>query len=114
MIRPLRDGLLAFAALATLVAVAVATGAGAVLLRPVPAVAGAGGALALETVLLRYPDRTRALWERPAVQALAFAGVGVVAVRSGLAPVLAALAWGLVAYLCLLAVVAAGYRDPVA
>lgn len=113
----LRDGLLALAALVTLVAVAVVGDASSSLLDPVPAATGVAGALALEWLLLRYPERTRSAWERPAVQAIAFAlvaAVGISAIRSGLGWVLAALAWGLGAYLALLTVVVAGYRNPLA
>lgn len=111
-----RDGLLALATLAALVSVAGWVGLAVVLLDPAPAVVGTIGALALEAAFLRYPDRTRALWGRPPVRALAVllvVGGALLAARTGAGFVVAALAWGLVAYLALLAVVLAGFRNPV-
>lgn len=112
-----RDGLLALATLVLLVAVARWTGLAVDPLDPAPAVVGVLGALALEAVLLRHPDRTRALWGRPAVRAvgvLSVLALALVAARTGTGPfVLAALGWGLLAYLALLAAVLAGYPNPV-
>lgn len=111
-----RDGLLALATLAALLAVSVWAGLAVDPLDPAPAVAGTLGALALEVVFLRYPDRTRALWARSAVRGpsvLLVVGGALVAARTGAGPfVVAALAWGLVAYLVLLAAVLAGIRNP--
>lgn len=71
--------------------------------------------VAIELVLLRVPDLTRRLWERPAVQAVAAAGtlsVGVIAVSAGAAWVAAVLVWGLVAYVALVGVVVALGSNP--
>ncbi|WP_255196211.1 hypothetical protein [Halorarius litoreus] len=112
-----RDGLLATGALALLLVLAWAAGATRALTRVGPAVVGVGGSLLLEAVFLRYPDRTHELWERPLVQAVAFAlvaGIGILAIQSGLGWALAALAWGLVAYLLLLAIVVSTGENPLA
>jgi hypothetical protein len=108
-----RDGLLAALVLAATLALSIRTGAS--LLAPLPAVAGVLGSLALEAVFLRYPDRTRALWERSVVQVaslLFVVGVSVLASTSAVW-LLGALVWGLVAYLVLLGFVLAGAGNPV-
>jgi amino acid permease len=108
-----RDGLLAALALAATLALLIRTGAS--LLAPLPAVVGVLGSLALEAVFLRYPDRTRALWERSVVQVaslLFVVGVSVLASTSAVW-LLGALVWGLVAYLVLLGFVLAGAGNPV-
>ncbi|WP_255149840.1 hypothetical protein [Halorarius halobius] len=113
----LRDGLLAVCALGLLVVVAALAGAIGSLVDWQAAVVGVVGSLLLEALFLRYPDRSRELWERRPIQAAAFAliaGLGIAAMRSGLGWILAALAWGLVAYLLVLGVVVAGYPNPVA
>jgi hypothetical protein len=108
-----RDGLLAALVLAATLALSIRTGAS--LLAPLPAVAGVLGSLALEAVFLRYPDLTRALWERSVVQVaslLFVVGVSVLASTSAVW-LLGALVWGLVAYLVLLGLVLAGAENPV-
>jgi amino acid permease len=108
-----RDGLLAALVLAATLALSIRTGAS--LLALLPAVAGVLGSLALEAVFLRYPDRTRALWERSVVQVaslLFVVGVSVLASTSAVW-LLGALVWGLVAYLVLLGFVLAGAENPV-
>jgi len=111
-----RDGLLAVAALATLLAGLTWTGAATALARPVAVAAGVGGAVALELVFLRAP-RVAAAWERPAVWATAtlstlLLGAGLLWVGGAVA--VAAACWGLVTYLGLLAAVVAGWANPVA
>lgn len=111
-----RDGVLAAGALGTLVGLAVITVGFEVFLRPFPVLIGFVGALLLEALFLRYPERTRALWERPSIQAsgvMLVITVGFVTIWSGLDWVVAVLAWGLVAYLGLLSVIAVGYENPV-
>jgi peptidoglycan/LPS O-acetylase OafA/YrhL len=113
----LRDGLLAVGALVVLLASAGLAGAVDALTDPGAVLVGTVGALLLELAFLRYPERTRELWERPLVQAVSFvvvAGAGVLAVQSGLGWILAALAWGLLAYLLLLAVVVGLGKNPLA
>jgi hypothetical protein len=104
-----RDGLLAAAVCVVTVLWALRSGVGAgALVDPRPAAVGVVGTVALELVLLRFPDLTRRLWRRPAVRAAAAIGtfgVGVVAVSAGAAWVAAVLVWGLVAYLVLVGVV---------
>ena len=112
----LRDGVLAGFALALLVAAIGAAGRLDSLLDPAVAALGALGSLALEWVLLRRPERTRDLWERRPVRAVAVVltvggGIGLLSV-AGAWPV-AALSWGLIAYLVLLGLVVHG-SNPVA
>ncbi len=114
-----RDGLLAAGvAVGLLGGAAVTGGSPTSLIRPLPIVAGAFGALMLELLLARVPNRSRALWERPAVQV---AGV-VVTVGIGLGSlwldrdvgmaVVAALLGGSVAYVLLLGGVSIGVVPP--
>lgn len=111
-----RDGLLALATCTLLVAISILAGRTAVLAAPLPALAGVVGSLALEVLLLRYPDRTRALWEQPRVQTagvIATLAVGLLAWL--VAPwLLGTLVWGLLAYLALLGVVVAVGENPLA
>ena len=113
----LRDGLLAVGALAVLLVAVGLAGARDVLTDPTAGFVGVVGSLLLEAVFLRYPERTRDLWDRPLVQAVAFAlvaGVGIAAMQSGLGWVLAALVWGLLTYLLLLVVVVVRGKNPLA
>ena len=113
-----RDGLLAAATCAALLFGARSVGVdGAILLKPSLAGVGCGGMACVEVVLLRYPERTRRLWERRVVQVTSVLGVlvgGAIAVSVGAVWVVAVLVWGLVAYLGLVAVVAASGRNPLA
>ena len=83
---------------------------------PLPALAGVVGSLTLELLLLRYPARARALWERPTIQAagvLATLATGLIAWWA--APwLLGVLVWGLLAYLALLGVVVVSGKNPLA
>jgi hypothetical protein len=103
-----RDGALALVTLTLLTAISIRADATGRLFDPVVAVAGCLGMSALEAVFLRYPDRTRAVWNRRPVQGVAVVGVvaiGLAAVRtSGGALALGLLVWGLVGYLVLLGV----------
>lgn len=113
----LRDGLLAVGALAVLLVAVGLAGARDGLTDPTAGLVGVVGSLLLEVVFLRHPERTRDLWDRPLVQAVAFAlvaGVGIVAMQSGLGWVLAALVWGLLTYLLLLVVVVVRGKNPLA
>lgn len=109
-----RDGLLALAGLAALLAGALTTVGAGPLLDPAAAAIGVSGAGLLEVAFLRYPDVLLAAWERryvPLAGLLVVLGVGSLAVLY--APVLVgALAWGLVTYLALLACVLAGRGNP--
>ena len=113
-----RDGLLAAATCAALLFGARSVGVdGAILLKPSLAGVGCGGMACVEVVLLRYPERTRRLWERRVVQVTSVLGVlvgGAIAVSVGAVWVVAVLVWGLVAYLGLVVVVAASGRNPLA
>lgn len=110
-----RDGLLAVAALAALLAGLTWTGRAAALSHPVAVAVGVAGAVALEAVFLRAP-RMAAAWERPAVWvggtlATLLVGAGLLWVGGSVA--VAAVCWGLVTYLALLGAVVAGWGNPV-
>ena len=112
----LRDGLLALVTLGTLLDWLRRRGRIDALGSPAAAVAGVLGAVSVEAVMLRHPERTRALWERPSVQVASFIGTVLpgrwLARRSG-ARVAAALCWALLAYLALLAFVLSGRSNSV-
>ena len=104
-----RDGLLALVTLTLLAAISIRAGVTERLFDPAIAGVGLVGMCALETVLLRYPDWTRAVWERRFVRGVAVLGtVGVGLTATGTSAgvlVLGALVWGLLGYLLLLVVV---------
>lgn len=109
-----RDGLLAAGGLVALLAAATAADALGAVADPLAAVAGVAGAVLLEVAFLRYPDRLLAVWERrgvPAAALLAALVVGTVAVLT-VPPGLGVLVWGLATYLVLLALVLAGFANP--
>jgi len=111
-----RDGLLAVAALAALLAGLSWTGRAAALSRPAAVAVGVVGSVALEVVFLRAP-RVAAAWERPAVWAggtLATLLVGAGLLWLGGNVAVAAVCWGLATYLALLGAVVAGWGNPVA
>lgn len=109
-----RDGLLALAGFSALLAGALATVGADPLFDPAAVAVGVAGSVLLEVAFLRYPDVLLAAWERrgvPVAGLLLVIGLGAVAAR--FAPVLVgALAWGLVAYLGLLACVLVGLGNP--
>jgi hypothetical protein len=111
----LRDGLLAIIALGSLLDGLRRRGRIEALGSPAAAVAGVLGAVSVEAVMVRHPERTRELWERPSVQATSLVGTVVagrsLARRSG-ARIAAALCWGLLVYLVLLAFVLSGRPNP--
>jgi len=101
----------ALAAAGVLAVVAVAGVAVDVALAPLAVLAGAAGAVALELLASARAAPVRTLWGRPGVRVLAVAvAVALVAVAAVAVPDwgLNALAGGLLAYLALLALVAAG------
>lgn len=114
----LRDGLLAAATCVTLLLGARSVGVdGAIFVEPLLAGVGCAGMGSIEVVLLRYPERTRRLWERRVVQVGSTLGVlvgGGVAVSVGAVWVVAVLVWGLIAYLGLVVIVAVSGRNPLA
>ena len=114
--RGLRDGLLALVALGALLDGLRRRGRIDALRSPAAAVAGTVGAVSVEAVMLSPPERTEALWERPSVQVASLLGTAVagrsLSRRSG-ARIAAALCWGLLAYLALLAFVLSGRSNPV-
>jgi hypothetical protein len=109
-----RDGSLALAALAALVAVGVRGVGVAPFVRPVAVAAGVVAAVGFEWCFLVSPALA-AGWERrgvPLVAAVVFVVAAVVFVPH--APwLVAAAAWGLAAYLCLLGCVHLGWGNPV-
>jgi hypothetical protein len=111
----LRDGLLAVVALGALLDGLRRRDRLDALGSPAAAAAGVIGAVSVEAVLLRHPERTEALWERPSVRVASLLGTVVagrsIARRAG-ARIAAALCWGLLAYLVLLAFVLRGRPNP--
>ena len=114
--RLIRDGSLALVALGALLDALRRRERLDALFDPAAALSGVVGSLGIEVFLLRHPERTRDLWERPGVQAAG--SVGTVVIGRALARdrgerAAAALCWGLLAYLVLLAVVRFGRRSHV-
>lgn len=105
-----RDGLLALGVVAVLLSLAVQFEMVGALTRPVPLVAGAVGAVAIEVVMALFPERSRDLWAKRSVRVgstLLVVAVGLAAAVAG--PwLLATLLGGLVAYLVLLGLVLVG------
>jgi hypothetical protein len=110
----LRDGLLAILGALAAATLAVTTGGLAAVLQARAVGVGVAGAILLETLFLRYPDRLLPVWERPGVPTaslLAVVAAGLVAARHS--PwLLGALLWGLSVYLALLSSVLAGFENP--
>lgn len=107
-----RDGILALVVTACLLAVAASTGLGVTtLFRPTALVVGGLGALALELVMARFPERSRTLWARRSVRVasmlLVVAGGTLLATTAG-GWVLTALLGGLTTYFVLLVLVLSG------
>jgi hypothetical protein len=111
-----RDALAAVGTLVGLLGGGVATVGPDPFVRPPVVVAGVGGAIAIEAVFLRCPDRMLSVWSSPVVAVASVASVlclGVAAVL--IAPwVLGAVCWGLATYLVLLVCVLVGVGNPVA
>lgn len=113
----LRDGALALVALVGLGGVLRRRGEASALHSIPAALLGVVGAVAIEAVMLRYPETTRTVWEHPSVQAGSLLGLlaGGRALARRYGPwTVAACWWGLVAYLGMLACVLAGRENPVA
>ena len=111
-----RDGLLAVVALGALLGGLTVTGRAAALVRPAPFAVGVAGAVALEVVFLRVEGLADA-WEHPVAWASATLGtvaVGAALLWAGGTLAVAALCWGLVAYLALLVTVAVAGTNPLA
>jgi len=109
---PAVDGGLAAAALAVVLALARRRD---VRVDPASALAGGVGALVLEWVLGRRPEAVRRHWDRPGVKAgslLAFVGAVAVGSRIDEERTVSVAAGGLVGYLVVLGLVAAGALDP--
>jgi hypothetical protein len=111
-----RDALAAVGALVALVAAGLWTVGADPLVAPAGVATGVVGALVVEAVFLRYPDRLLSVWASTGV---AVAGVvAVLLLGAGavwVAPwVLGAVCWGLVTYLVLLGCVLAGGGNPLA
>ncbi|MBB6646062.1 hypothetical protein [Halobellus ruber] len=84
-----------------------------------PLLVGVGcvGMVGIEILLLRNPELTRRLWNRRSVRIGSALGVlvaGWLAASTGAARVVAAVAWGLVAYVGLVGVVLVAGRNPLA
>jgi hypothetical protein len=111
----LRDGSLALVALATMLDVLRRRDRLDALLDPTAVLSGVAGAVGIEALMLRHPDLTRDLWERPLVRV---ASLGTVALGRTLARrreerMGAAVCWGLLTYLLLLGVVLSGRENPI-
>ena len=107
-----RDGLLALVVGGGLLAVASANGLRAAdLFQPTALALGGAGALGLELLMARFPERSVALWERRSVRVggsvLVVGGGALLAATAG-TWVLAALCGGLATYFVLLALVLSG------
>jgi len=114
---PVRDGLLALVALGALLDALRRRDSLRALRSPGGALAGTAGALGIEALMLRYPERTRTLWGRPVVRALALSGTvlgGRRLARCRGVRGATALCWGLLAYLVLLGTVLTRRQNPVA
>jgi hypothetical protein len=115
--RPVRDGFPALVALGALLDALRRRDSLRALRSPSTALVGTAGAVGIEALMLRYPERTRTLWERPVVRVvsllLTVLGGRALTRRRG-SRAAAALCWGLLAYLVLLGAVLAGRRNPVA
>ena len=112
----LRDGLLALLAMGGLLPMLRRRDQLDALLSPGAVVAGVGGAVGLEAVLLRHAERTRTLWHRRSVRVASLLGTvlaGRELIRRSDPRAVAALCWGLLAYLAMLGVVLAGRPNPV-
>jgi hypothetical protein len=112
----LRDGLLALLAMGGLLPMLRRRDRLDALLSPGAVVAGVGGAVGLEAVLLRHAERTRALWHRRSVRVASLLGTvlaGRELIRRSDPRAVAALCWGLLAYLAMLGGVLAGRPNPV-
>jgi hypothetical protein len=108
-----RDGVLAVVALGSLLLGVVVTGRAAALARPLAVGVGVVGTLTLEVAFLRI-DRLAEAWERPAAWAGATLALGGAVLWAGGTLLIAAVCWGLVAYLALLAAVVVAGVNPVA
>jgi len=111
-----RDGVLAVVALGSLLLGVGVTGRAAALARPLAVGVGVVGTLTLEVAFLRI-DRLAEAWERPAAWAgatLATVALGGAVLWAGGTLLIAAVCWGLVAYLALLAAVVVAGVNPVA
>ena len=111
-----RDGSLALVALATMLDALRRRDRIDTLLDPVAILSGVVGTVGIETLMLRHPERTRDLWERPLVRVASL--IGTIAVGRTLARrreerTVATVCWGLLTYLLLLGVVLYGRENPV-
>ncbi|MEF8840577.1 MAG: hypothetical protein V5A62_02970 [Haloarculaceae archaeon] len=114
---PVRDGLLALVALGALLDALRRRGALRTLRSTGTALVGTTGVVGIEALMLRYPERTRDLWERPAVRILGLLGTvlgGRALTRGRGGRATAAFCWGLLAYLVLLGSILVGRENPVA
>ena len=111
----LRDGSLALLALGAVLDALRRRGRLDAFFDPVAALSGVAVALSVEALMLRHPERTRDLWERPWVQAAGLFGTVAVGrtTSSTSARWAAAVCWGLLTYLWLLVFVLAGRQNPV-
>jgi hypothetical protein len=112
----LRDALLALLALGGLLGWLLGRGEARALRSPLSIVLGVSGSLLLEWAMLSRADLTRRLWDRREVRVGSLAGVvfgGISLGRAG-ARLVAALCWGLLAYLCLVVTVLVSGTNPLA
>ncbi|MFC6941997.1 hypothetical protein ACFQE8_18795 [Salinirubellus sp. GCM10025818] len=111
-----RDGSLALLALAAMLDVLRRRDRIDTLLDPAALLPGVVGAIVVEALMLRDPERTRDLWERPLVRVASLGGtvaVGRTLARQREERAVAAVCWGLLTYLLLLGVVLSGRENPV-
>ncbi len=116
--RLFRDGLLAAATgICLLIGVSVSGVQTETLVDPWVMTAGCGGMVGIELVLLRVPDLTRRLWERPSIRlasTLSVVSGGGIALSLGATWAVGVVGWGLMAYLLLTVVVLLTSENPLA
>jgi hypothetical protein len=114
--RLLRDAALAIVALAGLGEMVCQKGESHVIRSPWTVFTGAIGAIILESVLLRYPEITRTVWERPSTQLGGLTTVlvtGYTLTRHNRLWGVGVCWWGLITYLGMVLCVLSGHGNPV-
>jgi hypothetical protein len=112
----LRDATLAMLAVAGLGGMLYHNGESHILQSPRTAISGGIGAVVVESVMLRYPDVTRTVWERPSTQVGSLTillAVGHNFMQHDKVWSVGVCWWGLVTYLGMVMYVLSGRENPV-